>query len=494
MNNPKSERKRQSIAGFQVGNRHEEGVAAMSSSSAFNNVLLKSPVQTQAGVAPKRDFQSDNSATDFSQTFNNLRDTAQEKIERPAKRMLDKKTAPLENTRASNEARAAKKPVKESTPVEKKMPTDSVDGGEHPVAKDKKIAQKNTTAKEIKKSDEGDEELLTNPNSPAPEAVDTATSLAITLGTALDTLESETSSSDAAELTVDLEADSSAVSVNASNGAPTDALNSALTQSAAENGVNNSVTSNTSTATQNAIANSESIPSAVVSVVTTPALKTSGDQEAGETAEVSGELDAQIAEDPKSVFEKMLQTVAKTGTREESAPVNALQNTNGNSQHSLTDAVARFSDAPTPAARSFVVQTAVPVPVGQPQWSQAVGEKVLWLAAQNVSSAEINLHPKDLGPMQVKVSVNQEQTSVSFTSHHPMVREVLDQNLNRLRDMFNEQGLNLVNVDVSDKSFSRQQGEGNEQKGQSGTNNVNEEEAVIAVTTIVQQRLVDHYA
>jgi flagellar hook-length control protein FliK len=199
-------------------------------------------------------------------------------------------------------------------------------------------------------------------------------------------------------------------------------------------------------------------------------------------------------EDLKTVFEKMLQTVSKTVAREEGASVNALQNNTAHSSPSLIDSFARFNDAQSPATRGFVVQTAVPVPVGQPQWSQAVGEKVLWLAAQNVSSAEINLHPKDLGPMQVRVSVNQEQTSVSFTSHHPMVREVLDQNLNRLRDMFSEQGLNLVNVDVSDKSFSRQQGEGKEQQGSSGASGVDDEESITAITTIVPQRLVDHYA
>lgn len=202
--------------------------------------------------------------------------------------------------------------------------------------------------------------------------------------------------------------------------------------------------------------------------------------------------------DVKSSFEKMMQNAARpeSGARDEAQPAPAAPQavSNSSSTNSL-ESMLRFSEAQTPAARSFVVQTAVPVPVGQPQWSQAVGEKVLWLAAQNVSSAEINLHPKDLGPMQVRVSVNQEQTTVSFTSHHAVVREVLDQNLNRLRDMFSEQGLNLVNVDVSDKSFSRQQGDAQNQNAQSSSQDVaSEEETAVAMSAIVQQRLVDHYA
>jgi flagellar hook-length control protein FliK len=199
----------------------------------------------------------------------------------------------------------------------------------------------------------------------------------------------------------------------------------------------------------------------------------------------------------KSAFEKTLQTIVSpdaSGVDDSAAPA-LSSSSSSSSTNTLMDALMRGADQQTPAARSFVVQTAVPVPVGQPQWSQAVGEKVLWLAAQNVSSAEINLHPKDLGPIQVKVSVNQEQATVSFTSQHAVVREVLDQSLNRLREMFSEQGLNLVNVDVSDKSFSRQQGDAQDQKAQGGSNDVaQEEETPIAMSAIVQQRLVDHYA
>jgi flagellar hook-length control protein FliK len=119
---------------------------------------------------------------------------------------------------------------------------------------------------------------------------------------------------------------------------------------------------------------------------------------------------------------------------------------------------------------------------------------VLWLAAQNVSAAEIRLDPPELGPMQVRVSVNQEQVNVSFTSPHPAVREVLDQQLNRLREMFSEQGLNLVDVDVSDKSFAQQDQERGESR-KNGTSAAEDEElAPLTSSILVSNRLVDHYA
>ena len=158
------------------------------------------------------------------------------------------------------------------------------------------------------------------------------------------------------------------------------------------------------------------------------------------------------------------------------------------------ESLLRLTDSQSPAARGFVVQTGVPVAVGSPQWTQAVGDKVLWLAAQNVSAAEIRLDPPELGPMQVKVSVNQDQASVTFTSPHPVVREALDQQLNRLREMFSEQGLNLVNVDVSDKSFAQQERDQQESAKNTNTDLDDEDLEPVGISQAVSMRLVDHYA
>ncbi len=110
----------------------------------------------------------------------------------------------------------------------------------------------------------------------------------------------------------------------------------------------------------------------------------------------------------------------------------------------------------SPALRSFTVQTAVTPTVGGPEWGEAVGQKVLWLAKQNISFAQIRLDPPDLGPMQIRIQMQNDQAHVSFITQQPLVREVLDQNLVRLREMFNEQGIDLVDVDVSDQSQNSQ--------------------------------------
>ena len=222
--------------------------------------------------------------------------------------------------------------------------------------------------------------------------------------------------------------------------------------------------------------------------------ETEADVLAGDgTATDSGENPDFLLLNSKAALNKVAETAMTAATLDKAAPAADLAKPAavGAAVESLT----RLADTQSPAARAFVVQTGVPVTVGTPQWSQAVGDKVLWLAAQNVSSAEIRLDPPELGPMQVKVSVNQDQASVTFTSPHPAVREALDQQLNRLREMFSEQGLNLVNVDVSDKSFAQQEREQKESAKNSGNTALDEDElAPVAITQAISMRLVDHYA
>ncbi len=245
-------------------------------------------------------------------------------------------------------------------------------------------------------------------------------------------------------------------------------------------------------------ANNTSLTAAVINQLPADAIATDTGEQVAVSGESTPDADTSAADNPdflllsgKAVLGKLMDSNV---SGDKAAPIvdtakPALTST------ALAEPLVRLAESQSPAARSFVVQTGVPVTVGQPQWSQAVGEKVLWLAAQNVSSAEIRLDPPDLGQLHVKVSVNQDQASVTFTSPHPMVRDALDQQLNRLREMFSEQGLNLVNVDVSDKSFAQQE----QERGQGGNANTSgdvddDELTPVAMTPITSTRLVDHYA
>ncbi|WP_323752087.1 flagellar hook-length control protein FliK [Marinobacter sp.] len=114
--------------------------------------------------------------------------------------------------------------------------------------------------------------------------------------------------------------------------------------------------------------------------------------------------------------------------------------------------------------------TTVDVPVGQAEWGDKVMGKLSWLTAKNLQVAEIHLTPPDMGPMEVKVRVHNDQAAVTVHAANPVVREQLELHSNRLRDMLAEQGVSLSEFDVSDQAGNQTnaQGEGSEHSDGSG--------------------------
>ncbi|MFP4182286.1 MAG: flagellar hook-length control protein FliK [Thiohalospira sp.] len=84
-------------------------------------------------------------------------------------------------------------------------------------------------------------------------------------------------------------------------------------------------------------------------------------------------------------------------------------------------------------------------------WDQALGERVVFMARNGIQSANVRLHPQNLGPLDIRVSVQNDQASVNFNVQNATTREAVEQALPRLRELFEQQGMDLVDVDVSDQ-------------------------------------------
>lgn len=108
------------------------------------------------------------------------------------------------------------------------------------------------------------------------------------------------------------------------------------------------------------------------------------------------------------------------------------------------------SAAPTP--QSTLAQpfnTQLELPLNSAQWGNQVLQRVAWLTGQGISAAEIHLNPAELGPMQVRVDQRQDSATVIFTSHNSSAREAIEASLPRLRELFSEQGMELLDVDIN---------------------------------------------
>ncbi len=145
--------------------------------------------------------------------------------------------------------------------------------------------------------------------------------------------------------------------------------------------------------------------------------------------------------------------------------------------------------------------TGLSLPVGDPEWSDEMGQKIVWLSGRNIRSAEIHLNPAELGPVDVKISIQNDQASVTFNVQSASVREMLESNVHRLREMMSAEGVDLseVNVDAGRQDQQYASGDGAKQGGGTapGADAAEQEDAEqVAVTQLIDktsENIVDYF-
>ncbi|PYC21103.1 flagellar hook-length control protein FliK [Aquipseudomonas alcaligenes] len=173
---------------------------------------------------------------------------------------------------------------------------------------------------------------------------------------------------------------------------------------------------------------------------------------------------------------------------------------------SKLSALSQAINQQTGAAQRLPLVPGQPLQVGQPGMSEAVVDKVMWLSSQNLKSAEIQLDPAELGRLEVRIELNKDQAAqVTFVSANANVRDQLEGQAHRLRELFAQQGMNQLDVNVSDQSLARgSQGGSEEGQGRSagrGLGGSGDEEVLSGVSEIrtpaagsAPRGLVDYYA
>lgn len=132
---------------------------------------------------------------------------------------------------------------------------------------------------------------------------------------------------------------------------------------------------------------------------------------------------------------------------------------------------ARAVTSPASTDAKPVSQSFINLPVTDPRWQGELNNRVAVMARAAVSNgapqvAEIRLNPANMGPIEIRVQVNDDQqTSVAFVAQHAATREVIESSIPRLREMFNGSGLMLADADVSDQAPSYSQQHAEEQGG-----------------------------
>ncbi|MBD8524736.1 flagellar hook-length control protein FliK [Pseudomarimonas arenosa] len=97
------------------------------------------------------------------------------------------------------------------------------------------------------------------------------------------------------------------------------------------------------------------------------------------------------------------------------------------------------------------------------QLADAVWAQLDWMADKSVGRASIELHPEDLGQIEIELQMEGKQARVEFVAASAETRHLLETSVPKLREMFAEQGITLADTGVSDgKSQSDSQSAGRE--------------------------------
>ncbi len=122
--------------------------------------------------------------------------------------------------------------------------------------------------------------------------------------------------------------------------------------------------------------------------------------------------------------------------------------------------------------------------IDQPGWNQSMSKQVAWMASQNIRSAEVRLTPANLGTIEVRIDMDDDKVNVGFSSRHLGVRDAVEQAMPRLREMMEEQGLNLGESSVSEQALFEHQGESFSQQSYSSINTPSGLESAADLSTV----------
>lgn len=108
-------------------------------------------------------------------------------------------------------------------------------------------------------------------------------------------------------------------------------------------------------------------------------------------------------------------------------------------------------------AKQQVVQFEKAVNIMRSEGHQQLVEKVRWMVNQNNLQADIRLDPPDLGAMKVRVSLSGETASVNIAVQSQQAKDLLDSAAPRLRELLEEQGIQLGQSSVEQEQRQKDQ-------------------------------------
>ena len=82
------------------------------------------------------------------------------------------------------------------------------------------------------------------------------------------------------------------------------------------------------------------------------------------------------------------------------------------------------------------------------EWGEGLGTRIVWGLGNGVRAATLAVNPRELGPVNIQLTMGDDEATIHFTSQHVMVREAIEAALPRLREALANEGIRLGDVAV----------------------------------------------
>ncbi|MDO6705188.1 flagellar hook-length control protein FliK [Photobacterium sp. 1_MG-2023] len=144
-----------------------------------------------------------------------------------------------------------------------------------------------------------------------------------------------------------------------------------------------------------------------------------------------------------------------------------------------------------------------PLPLQREMAGEQLAERVQMLMSKNLKHVDIRLDPPELGRLQIKLHINQDQASVQFNVSNAQTRDLIEQAMPRLRELLQQQGIQLAQGSVQQDSGQQlagqqaggqQQGTGNSGGGRHAEAAEEDAGSAVAMTVSEQRDGIDYYA
>lgn len=127
----------------------------------------------------------------------------------------------------------------------------------------------------------------------------------------------------------------------------------------------------------------------------------------------------------------------------------------------VTPTAVAAAESPPQSQVHSQVRSPTPLPLQHapqdPAFPGELANRLQVFARNGMNEATLQLHPAELGRLQVSITTEGDQARVLFVADNAAAREAIEQSLPRLRELLAQSGLQLAHSDVSDQSLAGSQ-------------------------------------